>query len=213
MSEFRGFKHWRPVLYMDDCGHVMMSPTCPPLLVLTVIGGDWDVLVAHFLGVDHCGHRFGPDHPAMADKLTQMDGVIRSDHSCCVLVSLRLPAAVIITMCSLCSVTDDSLVTQTEWAGFNLMFHGFYIFNQWFESPFSSRSVIDRLQNDTLLVVMGDHGMTDTGDHGGDSQKETDAALFLYSPAPLFPGPPSQVGTLASFFKIIRVHDCYKSIQ
>nr|XP_019961864.1 PREDICTED: GPI ethanolamine phosphate transferase 3 [Paralichthys olivaceus]XP_019961866.1 PREDICTED: GPI ethanolamine phosphate transferase 3 [Paralichthys olivaceus] len=99
-------------------------------LYTTMIGGDWDVLVAHFLGVDHCGHRFGPDHPAMADKLTQMDGVIRS--------------------------------------------------------------VMDRLQNDTLLVVMGDHGMTDTGDHGGESQKETDAALFLYSPAPLFPGPPSQ---------------------
>lgn len=46
-------------------------------LVPTVAGGDWEVLVAHFLGVDHCGHRFGPDHPAMADKLTQMDGVIR----------------------------------------------------------------------------------------------------------------------------------------
>ncbi|KAM7393161.1 hypothetical protein PAMA_008015 [Pampus argenteus] len=99
-------------------------------LYTTMVGGDWDVLVAHFLGVDHCGHRFGPDHPAMADKLTQMDGVIRS--------------------------------------------------------------VIDRLQNDTLLVVMGDHGMTDTGDHGGESQKETDAAIFLYSPSPLFPGPPSQ---------------------
>lgn len=49
------------------------------LLLRTVVGDDWDVLVAHFLGVDHCGHRFGPDHPAMADKLTQMDGVIRSD--------------------------------------------------------------------------------------------------------------------------------------
>lgn len=51
------------------------------LLVLIVVGDDWDVLVAHFLGVDHCGHRFGPDHPAMADKLTQMDGVIRSGSS------------------------------------------------------------------------------------------------------------------------------------
>ncbi|XP_038153507.1 GPI ethanolamine phosphate transferase 3 [Cyprinodon tularosa] len=99
-------------------------------LYSTMVGDDWDVLVAHFLGVDHCGHRFGPDHPAMSDKLTQMDGVIRS--------------------------------------------------------------VIDRLQNDTLLVVMGDHGMTDTGDHGGESQKETDAALFLYSPSAIFPGPPSQ---------------------
>ncbi|XP_029921447.1 GPI ethanolamine phosphate transferase 3 [Myripristis murdjan] len=96
----------------------------------TMVSDDWDVLVAHFLGVDHCGHRFGPDHPAMADKLTQMDGVIRS--------------------------------------------------------------VIERLENDTLLVVMGDHGMTDTGDHGGESQKETDAAIFLYSPSPLFPKLPFQ---------------------
>lgn len=71
-----------------------------------------------------------------------------------------------------------------------------------FGSP--SRSVIDRLQNDTLLVVMGDHGMTDTGDHGGESQKETDAALFLYSPSPIFPGAPSQVGSKFSFKKCRR---------
>ncbi|XP_075885150.1 GPI ethanolamine phosphate transferase 3, catalytic subunit [Nelusetta ayraudi] len=97
-------------------------------LYTTLVGDDWDVLVAHFLGVDHCGHRFGPDHPAMAAKLTQMDGVIRS--------------------------------------------------------------VMERLQNDTLLVVLGDHGMTDSGDHGGESQKETDAAIFLYSPSLLFHSPP-----------------------
>lgn len=48
------------------------------LCVLSLVeGDDWDVLIAHFLGVDHCGHRFGPDHPAMAEKLSQMDGVIR----------------------------------------------------------------------------------------------------------------------------------------
>lgn len=52
---------------------------------------------------------------------------------------------------------------------------------------------MQRLHDDTLLVVMGDHGMTDSGDHGGESQKETDAAIFLYSPASLFPAPPSQV--------------------
>ncbi|XP_048877192.1 GPI ethanolamine phosphate transferase 3 isoform X1 [Brienomyrus brachyistius] len=100
-------------------------------LYSTLESSNWDVLIAHFLGVDHCGHRFGPNHPAMADKLTQMDGVIRS--------------------------------------------------------------VIRLMENDTLLVVMGDHGMTDTGDHGGESLKETDAALFLYSPTPLFPPSGSQV--------------------
>ena len=38
---------------------------------------DWDVLIGHFLGVDHCGHRYGPNHPAMAEKLTQMDEVLK----------------------------------------------------------------------------------------------------------------------------------------
>lgn len=38
---------------------------------------DWDVLIAHFLGVDHVGHTFGPAHPAMAAKLGQMDTALR----------------------------------------------------------------------------------------------------------------------------------------
>ncbi|XP_068108599.1 GPI ethanolamine phosphate transferase 3 isoform X2 [Hyperolius riggenbachi] len=91
----------------------------------TVDGGDWDIIIAHFLGVDHCGHKHGPDHPETAKKLTQMNHMIRS--------------------------------------------------------------LLDHLDDKTLLVVAGDHGMTDTGDHGGDSEKEVTAALFLYSKAPLFP--------------------------
>uniref|UniRef100_A0A6I8N613 GPI ethanolamine phosphate transferase 3, catalytic subunit n=1 Tax=Ornithorhynchus anatinus TaxID=9258 RepID=A0A6I8N613_ORNAN len=93
-----------------------------------VNGSDWDVLIAHFLGVDHCGHKHGPDHPEMAKKLTQMDHVLRT----------------------------------------------------------LARSLAD----DTLLVVAGDHGMTETGDHGGDSEGEVSAALFLYSKTPLFPTDP-----------------------
>jgi len=42
-----------------------------------VDGGEWDVLIAHFLGVDHCGHKHGPDHPEMAKKLTQMNEMLR----------------------------------------------------------------------------------------------------------------------------------------
>lgn len=37
---------------------------------------DWDIIIAHFLGVDHCGHRFGPYHPAIGEKLKQMNDVI-----------------------------------------------------------------------------------------------------------------------------------------
>ena len=40
--------------------------------------GDWDVLIAHFLGVDHVGHTHGPNHTAMTSKLKQMDKMLRA---------------------------------------------------------------------------------------------------------------------------------------
>lgn len=83
---------------------------------------EWDILIAHSLGLDHAGHRFGPDHSEMTRKLVE---------------------------------TQDLL-----------------------------EKVVQRLDEDTLLVVMGDHGMTDRGDHGGDSREEVDAALWIYSKGP-----------------------------
>ncbi|EGE85656.1 phosphatidylinositol glycan, class O [Blastomyces dermatitidis ATCC 18188] len=79
----------------------------------------WDVVVGHFLGVDHAGHRYGPNHAAMAAKLNQMDQVVRD--------------------------------------------------------------VIRSIDESTLLVVMGDHGMDGKGDHGGESDDEVEAALWMYS--------------------------------
>ncbi|KAH9895692.1 hypothetical protein C8Q73DRAFT_728821 [Cubamyces lactineus] len=79
----------------------------------------WDVLIGHFLGVDHVGHRLGPDHPTMKTKQEQMDRVLRQ--------------------------------------------------------------VVGLLDDDTLLVLLGDHGMDRKGDHGGDSDHETSAALWIYS--------------------------------
>ncbi|KAJ4289783.1 mannose-ethanolamine phosphotransferase gpi13 [Kalmusia sp. IMI 367209] len=79
----------------------------------------WDVMIGHYLGVDHAGHRYGPDHPAMAAKLKQMDEIIRK--------------------------------------------------------------MIEQLDDSTLLVVMGDHGMDAKGDHGGESDDEIQAALWMYS--------------------------------
>ena len=46
-------------------------------LMPTLRNDKWDVLIAHFLGVDHCGHRYGPNHIAMAEKLGQMDDMLR----------------------------------------------------------------------------------------------------------------------------------------
>ena len=85
---------------------------------------DWDLLIGHCLGVDHAGHRYGPDHAAMTAKLQQMDQFTRD----------------------LAASIDD----------------------------------------DTLLVVMGDHGMDGKGDHGGESDDEVEAALWMYSKRPIF---------------------------
>ncbi|KAL0576206.1 mannose-ethanolamine phosphotransferase gpi13 [Marasmius crinis-equi] len=41
--------------------------------------------------------------------------------------------------------------------------------------------VVDSLDDDTLLVVLGDHGMDSSGDHGGDDILETSSALWIYS--------------------------------
>lgn len=93
---------------------------------------DWTVLITHFLGVDHCGHKYGPNHPEMSKKLEQMNEVLTK--------------------------------------------------------------VVDSLDSNTLLLVMGDHGMTENGDHGGDELLETDAALFMFAKKKLiFAKPPESV--------------------
>ncbi|CAA7266705.1 unnamed protein product [Cyclocybe aegerita] len=79
----------------------------------------FDFLVGHFLGVDHVGHRVGPDHPSMKAKLEQMNDVLTR--------------------------------------------------------------VVEEMDDDTLLVVLGDHGMDRSGDHGGDGVLETSAATWIYS--------------------------------
>ncbi|XP_052860167.1 GPI ethanolamine phosphate transferase 3 isoform X2 [Anopheles cruzii] len=80
---------------------------------------DWDIIVAHFLGVDHCGHRYGPLHEEMRRKLREMDTVMRG--------------------------------------------------------------VVEQMTDGTTLIVIGDHGMTQTGDHGGESTEEVEALFFMYS--------------------------------
>ncbi len=48
------------------------------------------------------------------------------------------------------------------------------------------RSVLAVVDEDTLVFVFGDHGMTETGDHGGETELETDSALLVYTPRPIF---------------------------
>lgn len=86
---------------------------------LTSPNQDWDIIIAHFLGVDHVGHRYESGHPTMETKLLQMNKMIEE--------------------------------------------------------------VVAVLPQDTLLLVMGDHGSTDDGNHGGASEEELNAALFIHS--------------------------------
>ena len=46
--------------------------------------------------------------------------------------------------------------------------------------------LFEKVQNDTLVMIIGDHGMDRKGDHGGDSFEEMNAGLFFYSKSPLF---------------------------
>ncbi|XP_063978222.1 GPI ethanolamine phosphate transferase 3 isoform X2 [Diachasmimorpha longicaudata] len=80
---------------------------------------DWSLLVAHTLGVDHCGHKHGQNHPEMIRKLNE----------------------------------TNELISE----------------------------IIEVLDNETVLFVVGDHGMTESGDHGGDSPGEVETAMFVYS--------------------------------
>ena len=38
---------------------------------------DWDILILHYLGLDHIGHAHGARSPLLGDKLLEMDNVIQ----------------------------------------------------------------------------------------------------------------------------------------
>ncbi|XP_037685100.1 GPI ethanolamine phosphate transferase 2 isoform X2 [Choloepus didactylus] len=42
---------------------------------------DWDVLILHYLGLDHIGHASGPESPLVGRKLSEMDGVLMRIHT------------------------------------------------------------------------------------------------------------------------------------
>ena len=85
----------------------------------------YEMLIVHFLGVDHVGHTYGPHNIHMDAKLRQMDTALAE-------ILDRLDAS------------DECHIT----------------------------------------MIMGDHGMTPDGNHGGGTEEEINAALFVHtSPA------------------------------
>ncbi|XP_025026994.1 GPI ethanolamine phosphate transferase 2 [Python bivittatus] len=90
---------------------------------------DWDLLILHYLGLDHIGHLSGPNSPLVGPKLSEMDNIIKKIH--------------------------NSLLSK-----------------DWEKGTLPS-----------LLVVCGDHGMSETGSHGGSSEGEIRTPLLLVSSA------------------------------
>ena len=43
--------------------------------------GDWDVLILHYLGLDHIGHISGPNSPLIGHKLSEMDSILMKIHT------------------------------------------------------------------------------------------------------------------------------------
>ncbi|XP_045384049.1 GPI ethanolamine phosphate transferase 2 isoform X2 [Lemur catta] len=90
--------------------------------------GDWDMLILHYLGLDHIGHVSGPHSPLIGRKLSEMDGVLMRIHT------------------ALLSKERETLLPN-------------------------------------LLVLCGDHGMSETGSHGASSTEEVNTPLILISSA------------------------------
>ena len=49
------------------------------------------------------------------------------------------------------------------------------------------QKVINLLDNDTLLILIGDHGMANDGTHGGNSSDEVTTTLWAYSKSGFHP--------------------------
>nr|POE55187.1 isoform 2 of gpi ethanolamine phosphate transferase 3 [Quercus suber] len=101
---------------------------CIDHLLPTLYEEDWDVLIAHFLGVDHAGHIFGVDSTPMIEKLEQYNAIL------------------------------EKVIEMLE-----------------------SQSGPGGIHENTLLLVMGDHGQTLNGDHGGGSPEEVETSMFAMS--------------------------------
>ncbi|KAH9726379.1 GPI ethanolamine phosphate transferase 3 [Citrus sinensis] len=122
-----------PAILEDNLIH-QVDNGCIEHLLPSLYEEDWDVLIAHFLGVDHAGHILGVDSVPMIEKLEQYNEIL------------------------------DKVIEVLD-----------------------NQSGPGGLHENTFLLVMGDHGQTINGDHGGGSAEEVETSVFAMS----FKKPPS----------------------
>ncbi|XP_060576891.1 GPI ethanolamine phosphate transferase 2-like isoform X3 [Ruditapes philippinarum] len=85
---------------------------------------DWDLMVLHYLGLDHIGHTVGPTSPLVKPKLQEMDDIVQKLYT-----------------------------------------------------------TLEKKEENFLLLVCGDHGMSDQGSHGGASDREVLVPAVFLSPS------------------------------
>lgn len=125
---------------------------------------EWDILILHYLGVDHIGHSYGGiNSKLLPAKLIEMDEVVRVIYE-----------------------------------------------------------ALSKLDEDYLIFVTGDHGMTDLGNHGGNTIEETNTAALLFTTNANYQSPPTSsssskirieqndVSTLLSFYLGLRIPNTSK---
>ncbi|XP_059635878.1 GPI ethanolamine phosphate transferase 3 isoform X2 [Cornus florida] len=133
---------------------------CTKHLLPSLYEEDWDVLIAHFLGVDHAGHIFGVDSTPMVEKLEQYNGVLEK--------------------------VIEALGSQSGAGGLN---------------------------ENTLLLVMGDHGQTINGDHGGGNAEEVETSIFAMSLKKPPSSVPEELNTSSCRLDLDGRKVCISSIQ
>lgn len=106
-----------------------------------LIKEEWSAMIMHYLGLDHIGHKTGPQRQAQLGKL-----VVRALIKC----------------------SPHMAPKQTEMDG---IVHQIY----------SAMEIRPHLKS-SLLVLCGDHGMNEAGNHGGSAPGETSTALVFISP-------------------------------
>ncbi|KAM5338318.1 GPI ethanolamine phosphate transferase 2 isoform 4-T4 [Glossophaga mutica] len=61
--------------------------------------GDWDVLILHYLGLDHIGHVSGPHSPGIGRKLGEMDSILMRVHTSLLAQEREMPLPSLLVLC------------------------------------------------------------------------------------------------------------------
>lgn len=56
---------------------------------------DWDILILHYLGLDHIGHISGPYSSLIQPKLTEMDDILKKIHGALISKVSAVPRSVV----------------------------------------------------------------------------------------------------------------------